>query len=129
MPSVKEAFSVATRPLVNVTVTAPLVIKATASAALAAIVPLNVTSSLFRPVIVPAMFALYAARTSACAPVRVVIDAAFTATVVLPFRVFKIAASSVVSVSVTLYALPVPVKLLKEAARPVVNVAVTTPEV
>ena len=129
VPSVSDAFSVATKPLDKVTVTAPLVINATASACAALTVPVIVTSSLFKPVTVPAMFALYAARMSACEPVKVKIDPAFTATVVLPSKVFSVAASSDVSVKVTLYALPVPLNVEKLEARPVVNVAVTTPVV
>ena len=129
VPSVNAAFRCAAVSVINATVTAPLVISATASACTAVTGAVSVTASLFKPVIVPAKFALYAASTSACVPVKVVAAEAFTATVVLASSAFSAAASSDVSVTVTLYALPVPLKVLKLATKPEVRLAVTTPVV
>ena len=52
---------------------------------------------------------------------------AFTATVVLPSRVFSALAAAVVSLSVIVYALPVPARPPRVARSPWLMVAVTTP--
>ena len=60
-------------------------------------------------------------------PVKVVTEVAFTATVVLPFKVFNAPASTDASVTVMVYGLPVPVKPAKVAMSPVEIVAVMVP--
>ena len=71
----------------------------------ASVVSLTVTTSLPRPVIVPAVFDAYAVLTSEAAPVSV-IEVTSTATVVFPLSVFKLEAETEESVTEIVNAFP-----------------------
>ena len=67
--------------------------------------------------------------TASAAPVNIVTAEASTATVVAASIVFRAAADAVVSVTVMVYALPVPVSVASDETSPLEMVAVTTPVV
>ena len=74
------------------------------------------TTSLPRPIMVPASFASYAALISDNAPVIIVVaGSTVTATVVLLFKAFKAAASSEAVFTVIVKALPEPVSVFRSA--------------
>ena len=72
------------------------------------------TTSLPNPIMVPAVFASYAALISDNAPV-IIDEATVTATVVLLFKAFKAAASTEAVFTVVVKALPEPVSVFRSA--------------
>ena len=101
LPVPVRVARVARSPWLIVAVTTPVVLASTLLAFNTLVLPVSVTDSLPRPVIVPAVLALYNVMISDAAPLRVVTVAALIVLLVVPSSTMRSVAATVMSLRVT----------------------------
>ena len=126
MPVPVSVLRVESAPSAIVAVTTPVVRTSTVLASATLVLPLSVMAWVPESAMPVEPVAVI---TAAAVPVSVVTAEALTATVVAASIVFRAPAAAVVSVTVTVYALPVPVSVANDDTSPLEMVAVTTPSV